>query len=117
MPVHVPFSYSLTHSQTIAVNTLVMFEIVYLFNSRYLLQPIFSRAGFFGNRYTLYAIGILVCLQLLYTYLPIMQTLFGTSALLVTDWLKVLGVAILIFLLVETEKYFIRKWQQRAATA
>ena len=108
---------TLTHSQTIAVNTLVMFEIVYLFNSRYLLQPIFSRAGFFGNRYTLYAIGILVCLQLLYTYLPIMQTLFGTSALLVTDWLKVLGVAILIFLLVETEKYFIRKWQQRAATA
>ena len=108
--------YSLTHSQTIAVNTLVMFEIFYLFNSRYLLQPIFSKAGFFGNRYILYAIGILLGLQLLYTYLPIMQTLFGASSLNITDWLKVLGVAMTIFLLVEAEKSLIR-YRQRHLTA
>jgi magnesium-transporting ATPase (P-type) len=104
---------SLARSQTIAVNTLVMFEIFYLFNSRYLLQPIFSKAGFFGNPYMLSAIGILLVLQLLYTYLPLMQTLFGASSLHITDWLKVLGVAMTIFLLVEAEKYLLRKRHHR----
>ena len=107
---------SLAQSQTIAVNTLVMFEIFYLFNSRYLLQPIFSKAGLFGNRYVLYAIGILLGLQMLYTYLPLMQNLFGASSLAVTDWLKVVAVAMTIFLLVEAEKYFIRKRQPRERT-
>jgi magnesium-transporting ATPase (P-type) len=102
-------NYTLARSQTIAVNTLVMFEIVYLFNSRYLLQPVLNKAGFFGNRYMLYAIGLLLILQLLYTYLPIMQSLFGSSQLSLTDWLKVMAVVITIFLLVELEKFLIRK--------
>lgn len=105
--------YSLAHSQTIAVNTLVLFEIVYLFNSRYLLQPVLSRAGLFGNRYVLYAIGLLLVLQMLYTYLPLMQTLFGSNNLVPGDWLKVVAVVLMIFLLVEAEKYFIRRWQRR----
>ena len=109
--------YSQARSQTIAVNTLVMFEIFYLFNSRYLLQPVFSRAGFFGNRYVLYAIGVLLILQLLYTYLPVMQALFGSSQLMPADWLKVIVVAMTIFLLVEAEKYLIRRRRQHAATA
>lgn len=102
--------YSLSHSQTIAVNTLVMFEIVYLFNSRYLLQPVINRAGLLGNRYILYAIGILLVVQLLYTYLPLMQILFGSASLLPGDWIKILGVALGIFSLVEAEKFLIRKW-------
>ena len=106
--------YSLAHSQTIAVNTLVMFEIFYLFNSRYLLQPAFTRAGLLGNRYALYATGGLLVLQLIYTYLPVMQVLFGSSQLYVMDWLKVIGVAMIIFLLVEFEKSLIRARQRRA---
>jgi magnesium-transporting ATPase (P-type) len=108
--------YSLARAQTIAVNTLVMFEVFYLFNTRYLLQPIFSKAGFFGNRYVLYAICGLLVLQLLYTYLPIMQSMFGSSHLMLTDWLKIVAVAMTIFLLVEAEKYLIRRWQHHAAT-
>ena len=104
--------YSLARSQTIAVNTLVVFEIFYLFNTRYLLRPIFSKAGFFGNRYILYAISWLVLLQLLYTYLPIMQSLFGSSQLIFMDWVKVVVVAMTIFLLVEIEKYLIRRRNQ-----
>jgi len=106
--------YNLARSQTIAVNTLVMFEIFYLFNTRYLLQPIFSKAGFFGNRYVLYAIGGLLIMQLFYTYLPIMQSLFGSSHLMLTDWFKVVAVAMTIFLLVEAEKYVIRHRQRHA---
>ncbi|MEJ2360317.1 MAG: cation-transporting P-type ATPase [Gammaproteobacteria bacterium] len=101
--------YSLAHSQTVAVNTLVMFEIFYLFNTRYLLLPVFNRTGLFGNRYVLYAIAILIMLQLLYTYLPLMQSLFGSRGLLAMDWLKVLAVAMSIFLLVEFEKFVIRR--------
>ncbi len=107
--------YNLARAQTIAVNTLVMFEVFYLFNTRYLLQPIFNKAGFFGNRYVLYATGGLLILQLFYTYLPIMQSLFGSEGLYLSDWSKVIAVAMSIFLLVELEKYIIRRQQLRAA--
>ncbi|HBE92931.1 MAG TPA: carbonate dehydratase, partial [Gammaproteobacteria bacterium] len=44
---------SIEHARTVAVNTLVMFEIFYLFNSRYITASIFNRAGLTGNRYVL----------------------------------------------------------------
>jgi len=107
--------YDLARSQTIAVNTLVMFEVFYLFNSRYLLRPVLNKTGLFGNPYVLYAIAGLVVLQGLFTYLPLMQTLFGSSALSQMDWYKVLGVAMSIFLLVEFEKFLIRRRNQQNA--
>lgn len=103
---------TLAQSETIAVNTLVMFEIFYLFNSRYLLLPVFSKEGFLGNRYILYAIGVLLILQLLYTYSPIMHELFNSSPMQLMDWARVILVAMSIFLLVELEKYVIR-WRRR----
>ena len=41
---------SIEHARTVAVNTLLMFEIFYLFNSRYIKASVFSRAGLTGNR-------------------------------------------------------------------
>jgi len=104
----------LARSQTIAVNTLVMFEVFYLYNSRFLLLPVISKTGFIGNPYVLYAIAVLMVLQMLFTYLPVLQTLFGSSALTLTDWYKVLAVAMSIFLLVELEKWTIRIKQRRS---
>src|SRR5690606_24080611 len=51
-------------ARTIAVNTLVMFEIFYLFNSRYITESSVSWQGFTGNRFALLAVGVLVLLQL-----------------------------------------------------
>ncbi|AEJ02896.1 ATPase, P-type (transporting), HAD superfamily, subfamily IC [Nitrosomonas sp. Is79A3] len=95
--------------RTVVVNVLVMFEIVYLFNCRYLVASACSRQGLLDNRYVLLAIGLLLVLQLLFTYLPVMQQLFGTTALDVTAWGRIIAISLLLFLIIELEKYLLRR--------
>ncbi|UUM32785.1 cation-translocating P-type ATPase [Vibrio japonicus] len=96
-------------ARTIAVNTLVMFEVFYLFNSRFILNSIFCRRGLTGNVYVLIAIAVLMVFQAGFTYLPIMQTLFGTQALEFEVWLRIVLVASSALFLVELEKYYLRR--------
>jgi len=100
---------SIEHARTVAVNTLVMFEIFYLFNSRYITASVFNWAGLTGNRYVLLAIGILLIFQLGFTYLAPMQSLFGTTAIDFNIWLRILLVASSVLFLVELEKFFVRR--------
>ena len=99
---------SIEHAQTVAVNTLVMFEIFYLFNSRYLKDSVFNWEGFTGNKYVMIAIGILIIFQLGFTYLPPMQSLFGTTAIDIGMWFRIILVSSSVLLLVEIEKYIVR---------
>jgi magnesium-transporting ATPase (P-type) len=100
---------SIEASRTIAVNTLVMFEIFYLFNSRYMTAPILNWRGLVGNRYVLFAIGLLVVFQLGFTYLPQLQYLFGTAPISAAMWLLIILVASSVLFLVELEKLIYRK--------
>ena len=104
-------------ARTVAVNTLVMFEIFYLFNSRYISESILNLKGFTGNRYVLMAIGLLVIFQLGFTYLPPLQTLFGTAAISALQWLWIVGISSSVLFLVEIEKYFLRRGEARKAAA
>ena len=104
---------SIEHARTVAVNTLVMFEIFYLFNSRYITASVFNRAGFTGNPYVLIAIVILIIFQLGFTYLAPLQVLFGTTAIGIEIWLRILLVSSSVLFLVELEKYFARKMATR----
>ena len=103
---------SIEHARTVAVNTLVMFEIFYLFNSRYITASIFNRAGLTGNRYVLMTIAILIIFQLGFTYLAPMQILFGTTAIDFSIWLRILVVTSSVLFLVELEKYFVRRMER-----
>jgi len=105
---------SIELARTIAVNTLVMFEIFYLFSARYLLAPSLTYEGLFGNRYVLYAIGLLIFFQLGFTYLSPMQTLFGTTAMSGEAWLRVIVVASSVLFLVELEKLWLRHRAKKA---
>ena len=99
---------SIEHARTVAVNTLVMFEIFYLFNSRYITAPVINWQGFTGNRYVLVAIAILIIFQLGFTYFSPLQALFGTTAIGLDVWLLILLVSSSVLFLVELEKYFVR---------
>jgi magnesium-transporting ATPase (P-type) len=105
---------SIEQARTVAVNTLVMFEIFYLFNSRFMTAPVLNRAGLFGNRYVLYAVGLLLLFQLAFTYLPPLQTLFGTAAIGAEIWLRILIVASSVLFIVELEKALVRRWNGTA---
>jgi len=100
---------SIEQARTVAVNTLVMYEIFYLFNSRYITASVFNWAGLTGNRYVLIAIGLLLLFQLGFTYLAPMQSLFGTMAIDFSIWLRILVVSSSVLFLVEAEKYFVRQ--------
>ncbi len=99
---------SIELARTVAVNTLVMFEIFYLFSSRYLLQPSLTIEGLTGNRYVLYAIGLLLVFQLAFTYLGPMQMMFATTAISAEAWLRIVIVASSVIFLVEIEKWLLR---------
>ena len=104
---------SIELARTVAVNTLVMFEVFYLFSARYLLAPALTFEGLSGNRYVLYAIGLLVLIQLGFTYLEPMQALFATRDMSTESWARVVIVASSVLLLVETEKMLLRKYHRR----
>jgi len=105
---------SIEHARTVAVNTLIMFEIFYLFNSRYITDSILNWKGITGNRYVLIAIAILIILQLGFTYLTPMQALFGTTAIDLYIWLRIVLVASSVLFLVELEKYVVRYMERNA---
>ena len=100
---------SIETARTVAVNALVMGEIAYLFNCRYLLAPVRGWQDFTGNPYVLFSIGVLVVIQALFTYVPFMQKLFGVVALDAAAWGLILGFGVLLFIAVEVEKLAIRR--------
>ncbi|WP_455380512.1 cation-transporting P-type ATPase [Acidihalobacter prosperus] len=100
-------------SRTIAVNTLVFFEIFYLFNARYMHITSFSWRGITGNPYALWASGILIVIQLVFTYWPPLQFLFDTAPLSVIEWGRILVVSLSVYVLVELEKLCFRGIQSR----
>ena len=97
-------------ARTIAVNTLVLFEIFYLFNTRFITESIWSRQGLFGNKYVYWAIGALITFQLLFTYFEPAQMLFKTTSLDPGIWLQMILVSSSVLFAVEAEKYLFRKF-------
>jgi len=95
-------------ARTVAVNTITIGQAFYLLNSRYLLESSLSPSAHRGNRYLPYGIGAVVVLQLLFTYAPPLQELFGTEPVPARVWPVLLLGGVVFFLLVEAEKLVIR---------
>ncbi len=90
-------------ARTLAVNIFVFGEIFYLFNCRSLKIPAF-KIGFFSNRYLLLGVALMIFLQLLFTYLPLMNQIFHTAPIALNYWTYIIGAGFLIFIIVEIEK-------------
>ena len=95
----------LEYARTMSVNMLVFGELFYLFNCRRLRQTIFSK-GFWGNKLSFIVSGILVLIQLGFTYLPFMQQWFGTAPLRLVDWGYLTIGGLVVLFIVEFEKIF-----------
>ena len=96
-------------ARTIAVNTLVVMEIFYLFSVRYLHNPSLTLRGAIGTKAVLIAVGVVTGLQFLFTYAPFMETLFGTRPLSLLQGLQIIAVGFALLLILEVEKQ-IRAW-------
>jgi len=96
-------------ARTVAINTLVAGQAFYLLNLRLIYQPVLRGGAIFHSRAMWLAIGILVVLQLAFTYAPVMNALFGTTAIGWDDWARILLFGMAVFVIVELEKAVIRR--------
>ncbi len=97
--------YSLEMARTMAVNTLVVMEVFYLFSVRYTHGTSLSWQGVKGTPAVLMAVAVVALLQWLFTYAPFMNVLFGVEPLNLFQSAQVLAFGVIILLLLEIEKY------------
>ncbi|MGB3955271.1 MAG: cation-transporting P-type ATPase [Brooklawnia sp.] len=96
--------YSLEVARTMAVNTLVFGQIFYLFNVRYMRQSSLRLAMFTTNPIAWICVAGAIVLQLLFTYVPLLNTALSSAPLNPAQWLYPVGVGLLVFVVVEVEK-------------
>lgn len=96
---------SIEEARTIAVNAIVMIELFYLFNCRSLTKSILG-LGFFSNKLLFVGVGVMILLQIAFTYVPIMNDIFHSQSIGIDSWLKILGVSFITFLIIEAKKLF-----------
>jgi cation-transporting P-type ATPase F len=106
--------HTLAEARTIANNVFVFGEMFYLFNCRSLTLPSW-RVSLRTNHFVMGGVSVMLALQLLYTYLPGMNRLFGTAPLSLASWAWIIGSALAIHLIVELEKA-VRRRRERART-
>ena len=108
------FEWALSHDEsvekarTVAVNMFVFGELFYLFNCRSLRYSMF-RLGVFSNRWLILGVAGMALLQVLFTYVPTMNQLFGTAPIGVLEWGLILAGGLAIYLVVGTEKRLRRR--------
>ncbi|MFA6036582.1 MAG: HAD-IC family P-type ATPase [Legionellales bacterium] len=100
---------SMEVARTLTVNALVMGEIAYLFNTRKILGSALSLEGLFGNKAILIATAAVIIFQILFCYSPWLQDIFNTAALSFVHWIYIFLFGLVLFLLVECEKYLINR--------
>jgi magnesium-transporting ATPase (P-type) len=109
--------YSIETAQTMAVNTLVLGQLFYLFNARFIHESSLRFDLLFTNRVVWISIGVLIVLQLLFVYVPFLNLWFHSAPIGARDWFLPIGIGAFVFLAVEAEKAFIRRLKPATSAA
>jgi cation-transporting ATPase F len=94
----------LAEARTAVINVIVLAQTVYLFNCRSLSHSVFA-IGLLTNGWTIAGSLAMMGAQLLFTYAPVMNRLFHTAPINSESWLRIVGVAAMVFVAVEFEKW------------
>jgi Ca2+-transporting ATPase len=97
-------SQALAKAQTIAVTYVIFFQIIYMIHCRSLTDSL-RKIGFFSNMTVFWGIGVVLVLQVLFIYLPVLQKVFKTVPLTVGDLGLTFLAAIVIFPVISLEKW------------
>ncbi|MDX1458324.1 MAG: HAD-IC family P-type ATPase [Marinobacter sp.] len=92
-------------ARTLAVNTLVAMEVFYLFAVRYLDTASITLRGVLGTPIVLLAVGAVILLQLLFTYLPLFHRTFDTAPLTPGALVFAGGAGVVVLLVLELETW------------
>jgi magnesium-transporting ATPase (P-type) len=91
-------------ARTVAVNLFIMIELTYLFNCRSLTRSMF-KIGLLSNPWVLLGSGLMIILQLLFTYTPVMNKVFHSAPIASTDWLLIIAIAVAVYFIIGFEKW------------
>ena len=97
---------TLRHAQTMAFTTLMLFQIVNVFNARSDQRSAFSHL--FTNGWLWGAVSLSVLLQAAVVYTPFLQQAFGTVALTTLDWVRCIAAASCVLWFREISKLLAR---------
>lgn len=102
-------------ARTLAVNTIVTMEIFHLFFIRNIYGTSLTWKAVRGTPVIWATVIAVTVAQLAFTYLPVMQKIFGTQAVSIKDGVLVIGAGVALFTIVELEKK-LRLGRDRART-
>jgi magnesium-transporting ATPase (P-type) len=97
-------NYSIELARTMVVNTIVVMEVFYLFNVRYIHGSSLTWQGVLGTRAVLISVCAVVIAQFAFTYAPFMQEVFETEPISVLDGVLIVGIGVAVLIAVELEK-------------
>ena len=98
--------------RTMTMQAIVLCQAFHLFNSRSIRKPVYA-LNFWGNKAVFAVIGLMALLQLSITYLPFMNKVFDTVPLKPEDWIWPILLGFAVFLVVEVEKFVMRRLDAR----
>jgi len=96
--------YSIELARTIALNTLVVMEIFHLFFIRNIYGTSLTWKAVRGTKVVWATVIAVTVAQFAITYMPPMQSLFSTVAVPLMDGMIIVGVGVVLFAIIETEK-------------
>ena len=96
--------YSIELARTIALNTLVVMEIFHLLFIRNIYGTSLSWRAVRGTRIVWFTVTVVAIAQFAITYLPPLQKVFSTVAIPLRDGILIIGIGVLLFAFIETEK-------------
>jgi magnesium-transporting ATPase (P-type) len=91
----------------VVVNLIVVVEMFYLVSCRSLRRPV-RAIGFFSNPWVLPSLAVMLGVQLLFTYAPVMNRLFGSAPIDAGAWWRIAGVGLFAHAAVGLEKWLRR---------
>lgn len=95
--------------RTITLQTIVISQLFHLFNCRSIQASAFD-SKFFTNK-AIYVVAVLLfALQFSITYVPFMNDVFGTVSLTPAQWQYPYYLGIVVFVVVEIEKFIVRRF-------
>jgi magnesium-transporting ATPase (P-type) len=96
-------------ARTLVVNTLVVLQVFYLFNVRYLHASSITLRGALGTPAVLWALAAIVAAQLAFSYAPFMNVWFDSRPVALLDGVIVVALGAALMFVLEAEKLALRR--------
>jgi calcium-translocating P-type ATPase len=100
---------AMAEAQTLAVTTIVLFQVVYLLQCRSLRHTVF-RVGVWSNPWVWAGVAAIFALQLAFIYLPAAHDVFGSTTLDATAWAEAAATATILVPAIAVEEAVRRRY-------